>query len=52
MMVERVWEKYLTDQDKEHLAAAGHRLKGFGERPALLMVDLYIAGCSKTGCFR
>ena len=40
-MVERVREKYLTDQDKEHLAASGHRLKGFRERPALLMVDLY-----------
>ena len=40
-MVERVWEKYLTDQDKEHIAVSGHRTKGFGERPALLMIDLY-----------
>jgi maleamate amidohydrolase len=40
-MVERVWDRYLTDQDKEHLAASGHRPKGFGEKPALLMIDLY-----------
>ncbi len=40
-MAERVWEQYLTEQDKAHLAARPHRTKGFGERPALLMIDLY-----------
>jgi len=40
-MAERVWDKYLTEQDKAHLAASGHKAKGFGERPALLMIDLY-----------
>ncbi len=40
-MAEREWDKYLTDQDKAHLEASGHRSKGFGNRPALLMIDLY-----------
>ncbi len=40
-MTERVWDRYLTEQDKQHLAASGHAPKGFGQRPALLMIDLY-----------
>ena len=40
-MPERVWEQYLTDQDKAHLAMTGPREVGFGRRPALLLVDLY-----------
>ncbi len=40
-MGERVWEPYLTEQDKQHLVASGHSPKGFGQRPALLMIDLY-----------
>ena len=40
-MGERVWDKFLTEQDKLHLSASGHRNAGFGERPALLMIDLY-----------
>lgn len=40
-MAMRVRDKYLTEQDNEHLAASGHQPKGFGRRPALLMVDLY-----------
>ncbi len=40
-MAERVWEPFLTEQDKAHVAASGHRTKGFGTRPALLMIDLY-----------
>lgn len=40
-MAERIWERYLTEQDKAHLAKSGHRPKGFGSRPALLMIDLY-----------
>ena len=40
-MAERVWDKYLTEQDKAHLAASGHRSKGFGNRPAVLLIDLY-----------
>ena len=40
-MSSRVWDSYLTEQDKAHLAASEHREIGFGERPALLLIDLY-----------
>ena len=40
-MTERVWDRFLTEQDKAHLAATQHRRIGFGTRPALLLVDLY-----------
>src|SRR5438552_4006522 len=37
----RVWDRFLTDQDKEHLSQAKDRRVGFGKRPAILNVDLY-----------
>jgi maleamate amidohydrolase len=37
----RVWDPYLTDQDKASLAGRADERLGFGERPALLMIDLY-----------
>jgi nicotinamidase-related amidase len=37
----RVWEPYLTDQDRAHLARTPDRRVGFGQRPALLLIDLY-----------
>ena len=40
-MSQRVWEPYLTEQDRAHLAASDHRPIGFGEKPALLLIDLY-----------
>jgi nicotinamidase-related amidase len=40
-MAERVWDKYLTGQDKAHVAMGENRQVGFGERPALLLIDLY-----------
>lgn len=40
-MAQRIWDKYLTEQDKAHLSIAGHRSLGYGEKPALLLVDLY-----------
>jgi nicotinamidase-related amidase len=40
-MAERVWDRFLTEQDKAHLAASRHRTTGFGERPALVLIDLY-----------
>ena len=40
-MAERVWDPYLTEQDKAHLAMTGHSRIGFGENPALLLIDLY-----------
>lgn len=40
-MGERVWERFLTEQDKEHLAGGTKKRVGFGEKPALLLIDLY-----------
>jgi maleamate amidohydrolase len=37
----RVWDAFLTEQDKASNAARGEARFGFGERPALLMIDLY-----------
>ena len=33
-MAERIWDKYLTDQDKAHVAMGANKQVGFGERPA------------------
>jgi nicotinamidase-related amidase len=40
-MPERVWDRFLTEQDRSHLAMRAHRRIGFGRRPALLLIDLY-----------
>ena len=40
-MAERIWDKYLTDQDKAHVAMGENKQVGFGESPALLLIDLY-----------
>lgn len=40
-MAERVWDRFLTDQDKATLTTKPPRNIGFGERPALLLIDLY-----------
>ena len=40
-MAERVWDSFLTEQDRAHLALVQHRRAGFGNRPALLLIDLY-----------
>lgn len=37
----RVWDRFLTEQDKEHLGTRGDRNVGFGKRPAVLNIDLY-----------
>jgi maleamate amidohydrolase len=37
----RVWEPFLTPQDRAHLAASPDRRVGFGRAPALLLIDLY-----------
>jgi len=39
-MTERVWERFLTERDKRVFEVAGYGVRaGFGERPALLIVD-------------
>ena len=40
-MAERVWERFLTEQDRAHLAIRPAHRRGFGEKPALLLIDLY-----------
>ena len=40
-MAERVWDGFLTEQDRRHLTLHGPRRIGFGTRPALLLIDLY-----------
>ncbi|MPZ22965.1 MAG: isochorismatase family protein [Dehalococcoidia bacterium] len=38
---ERIWDKYLTEQDKAYLGGKEVPPIGFGQRPALLYIDLY-----------
>ena len=40
-MSERVWDRFLTEQDKAHVAMKASRPIGFGKKPALLLIDLY-----------
>ena len=40
-MSQRVWDAFLTAQDKASLRERPHLNYGFGERPALILVDLY-----------
>lgn len=37
----RVWDRFLTEQDKASMADREPRRKGTGDRPALLLIDLY-----------
>ena len=42
-MAERIWEKYLTDRDRRIFSSSGWEQRiGFGERPALIVVDVNI----------
>jgi maleamate amidohydrolase len=40
-MAERVWDRFLTEQDKASIAGKQRKRIGFGQRPALLLIDLY-----------
>ncbi|HEY3524187.1 MAG TPA: isochorismatase family protein [Candidatus Limnocylindrales bacterium] len=39
----RIWDRFLTDQDRAAVAAHPTRRKGAGDRPVLIMCDLYRA---------
>ena len=40
-MVERIWDRYLTERDKEVFRVSGYGATGgFGKRPALLVIDV------------
>lgn len=40
-MTERIWDRFLTDRDRAHVARQPAARKGAGDRPVLLLVDLY-----------
>lgn len=40
-MAERVWDRFLTEQDKAHVAMKPPKRIGFGQSPCLLLIDLY-----------
>ena len=42
-MATRVWDKFLTENDAAHMAVSTKNPIGFGDKPALLLVDLYRA---------
>ena len=42
-MAVRVWDRYLTVSDHEHLSCLPRTPVGFGQKPALLLIDLYRA---------
>jgi nicotinamidase-related amidase len=46
-MAERVWDRFLTEQDKAHVGMKPPRSIGFGKRPALLS-SISTAGSSAT----
>ena len=40
-MAENIWDKFLTERDRQVFEAAGYGARGgFGRRPALLVVDV------------
>jgi maleamate amidohydrolase len=39
----RVWDRYLSEADKEHLQVSRNKRVGFGKKPTLLLIDLYRA---------
>lgn len=43
-MTERIWDRFLTERDKQVFAASGYGARqGFGKRPALLVIDVSYA---------
>jgi nicotinamidase-related amidase len=45
-MSEPIWNKFLTERDKQVFAAAGYGARaGFGQRPALVVIDVSYAFC-------
>ncbi len=45
-MSEPIWNKFLTERDKQVFEAAGYGSRGgFGKRPALLVIDVSYGFC-------
>ena len=48
-MTERIWDRFLTERDKAVFAASGFGAQAaWGERPALLVIDVNYAFCGET----
>ena len=48
-MAEPIWNRFLTERDKQVFAAAGYGARaGFGNRPALLVIDVDYDFCGDT----
>lgn len=46
----RIWDRFLTDEDRAYQAAVGSRAPvGFGDRPLVLMIDNYAGVLSPPG---
>ncbi len=47
MSAEPIWNKFLTERDKQvfEISGYGARARGFGKRPALLVIDVNYAFC-------
>jgi nicotinamidase-related amidase len=44
----RVWERFLTDDDRKVIVGrAPRRLNGLGRKPALLLIDMQITACGR-----
>ncbi len=47
-MTERIWDRFLTERDRQVFAAAGFgALQGYGKRPAVVVVDVNYAFCGE-----
>ena len=45
-MAEQIWDKFLTERDKQVFAAAGYgALSGYGKKPALIVIDVNYNFC-------
>lgn len=42
---QRAWEPLLTERDQQFLADRGNQLRGFGERPVLIVIDMQYMAC-------
>ena len=47
-MTDRIWDRFLTERDRQVFAAAGlGALQGYGKRPAVVVVDVNYAFCGE-----
>ena len=48
MTEERIWDRFLTERDRQVFAASGYGARGgFGKRPALVVIDVNWAFCGE-----